>query len=124
MKKIIAVLLSIMLTFGIATSAFAVADTTETTTTVETTTTEPDDPRLDEVETPSDAPEVEELPPTTHPSTTAPATPTDPEIPDTEKEPSILDRVYNAIMIFIKEMIQIIDDSCDKLIDFIDRHSN
>lgn len=124
MKKIIAVLLSIMLTFGIATSAFAVADTTETTTTVETTTTEPDDPRLDEVETPSDAPEVEELPSTTHPSTTAPATPTDPEIPDAEKEPSILDRVYNAIMIFIKEMIQIIDDSCDKLIDFIDRHSN
>ena len=118
MKKIIAVLLSIMLTFGIATSAFAVADTTETTTT------EPDDPRLDEVETPSDAPEVEELPSTTHPSTTAPATPTDPEIPDAEKEPSILDRVYNAIMIFIKEMIQIIDDSCDKLIDFIDRHSN
>ena len=124
MKKIIAVLLSIMLTFGVATSAFAVADTTETTTTVETTTTEPDDPRLDEVETPSDAPEVEELPSTTHPSTTAPAIPTDPEIPDAEKEPSILDRVYNAIMIFIKEMIQIIDDSCDKLIDFIDRHSN
>ena len=125
MKKIIAILLSFMLAFGVTTSALATADPTdspETTTAV----TKPDDSRFDNEEIPSTtcpAPSTDAST-TAAPLTTAPATPVEPEIPDTEKEPSVLDRIYNAIMIFIKEMIQIIDDSCDKLIDFIDRHSN
>lgn len=133
MKKIIAVLLSIMLAFGVATSAFAAvvdpSDSVARTPTI----TEPDDSRFDDEEKPSTTHPVEEVPSTDAPTTEVPTTEaplttgpstSDPEIPDSETEPSILDRIYNAIMIFVKEMIQIIDDSCDKLIDFIDRHIN
>lgn len=121
MKKIIAVLLSIMLTFGIATSALAVSNPTDSPE-ITTAVTKPDDSRVDDEETPSTTCPVLS---TDAPLTTekAPAD-VDPKIPEAEKEPSILDRLYNAIMIFIKEMVQIIDDSCDKLIDFIDRHNN
>ena len=115
MKKIIAILLSIMLAFGVATSALAVADTTESTTTVETTITEPEDPRLDEVETPSDAPATE-----TNPSaeTDAPTT-----SPSENEEPSFLDRIDSAILNFIKEIVKIIGDAWDSLVAFLDQYN-
>lgn len=109
MKKIIAVLLSIMLAFGVATSALAVADTTESTTTVETTITQPEDPRLDGEETPSDAPSTETDAPTTS--------------PDENEEPSFLDRIDSAILNFIKEMVKIIGDAWDSLVAFLDQYN-
>lgn len=121
MKKIIAVLLSIMLTFGVAASAFAATDTTESTTSVESTITEPDDPRLDEVETPSDVPTTD---------TDVPATETDPSTdtdapttsPSENEEPSFLDRIDSAILNFIKEMVKIIGDAWDSLVVFLDQY--
>lgn len=109
MKKIIAVLLSIMFAFGVATSAFAVADITESTTTVETTITQPEDPRLDGEETPSDAPPTETDAPTTS--------------PDENEEPSFLDRIDSAILNFIKEMVKIIGDAWDSLVAFLDQYN-
>lgn len=106
MKKIIAVLLSIMLTFGVATSAFAVADTTNTTSI-----------SASEVETPSDAPATD---------TDAPATETDPstetDAPAEDEEPGFLDRIDSAILNFIKEIVKIIGDAWDSLVAFLDQY--
>jgi hypothetical protein len=107
MKKIIAVLLSIMLAFGVATSAFAVADTTDTTSI-----------SISETETPSDAPATD---------TDAPATETDPstetDAPAEDEEPSFLDRIDSAILNFIKEMVKIIGDAWDSLVAFLDQYN-
>lgn len=107
MKKIIAVLLSIMLTFGVATSAFAVADTTNTTSI-----------SASEVETPSDAPATD---------TNAPATETDPstetDAPTEDEETSFLDRIDSAILNFIKEIVKIIGDAWDSLVAFLDQYN-
>lgn len=107
MKKIIAVLLSIMLAFGVATSAFAVADTTDTSSI-----------SVFETETPSDAPATD---------TDAPATETDPstetDAPTEDKEPSFLDRIDSAILNFIKEMVKIIGDAWDSLVAFLDQYN-
>lgn len=107
MKKIIAVLLSIMLAFGVATSAFAVADTTDTSSI-----------SVSETETPSDAPATD---------TDAPATETDPstetDAPIEDKEPSFLDRIDSAILNFIKEMVKIIGDAWDSLVAFLDQYN-
>lgn len=101
MKKIIAVLLSIMLAFGVATSAFAVADTTESTSI-----------SASEAETPSDAPATD---------TDAPSTETD--APTEDEEPSFLDRIDSAILNFIKEMVKIIGDAWDSLVVFLDQYN-
>ena len=111
MKKIIAVLLSIMLTFGVVTSAFAVADATDTTSV-----------SVSEVETPSDAPATD---------TDVPATETDPSTetdapttsPNESEEPSFLDRIDSAILNFIKEMVKIIGDAWDSLVAFLDQYN-
>ena len=107
MKKIIAVLLSIMLAFGVATSAFAVADTTDTSSI-----------SVSETETLSDAPATD---------TDAPATETDPstetDAPTEDKEPSFLDRIDSAILNFIKEMVKIIGDAWDSLVAFLDQYN-
>jgi hypothetical protein len=107
MKKIIAVLLSIMLVFGVATSAFAVANTTDTTSI-----------SASEAETPSDAPATD---------TDAPATETDPstetDAPTEDEEPSFLDRIDSAILNFIKEMVKIIGDAWDSLVAFLDQYN-
>ena len=107
MKKIIAVLLSIMLTFGIATSAFATSETIDTTSV-----------SISEVETPSDAPATD---------TDAPATETDPstetDAPTDDEEPSLLDRIDSAILNFIKDIVKIIGDAWDSLVAFLDQYN-
>ena len=111
MKKIIAVLLSIMLTFGIVTSVFATSETTDTTSV-----------SISEVETPSDAPATD---------TDAPATETDPSTetdvpttsPNESEEPSLLDRIDSAILNFIKEIVKIIGDAWDSLVAFLDQYN-
>lgn len=107
MKKIIAVLLSIMLAFGVATSAFAVADTTDTSSI-----------SVSETEAPSDAPATD---------TDALATETDPstetDAPAEDEEPSFLDRIDSAILNFIKEMVKIIGDAWDSLVAFLDQYN-
>lgn len=114
MKKIIAVLLSIMLAFGVATSAFAVADTTDTTSV-----------SISDVETPSDAPATDTDAPAT--DTDAPATETDPstetDAPTEDEEPSFLDRIDSAILNFIKEMVKILGDAWDSLVAFLDQYN-
>lgn len=108
MKKIIAVLLSIMLTFGVATSAFAVADTTNTTSI-----------SASETETPSDAPATDTDVPAT--DTDVPSTETD--APAEDEEPSFLDRIDSAILNFIKEIVKIIGDAWDSLVAFLDQYN-
>ena len=111
MKKIIAVLLSIMLIFGVATSAFATSETTDTTSV-----------SISEAETPSDAPATD---------TDAPATETDPSTetdapttsPSEDEEPSFLDRIDSAILDFIKEIVKIIGDAWDSLVAFLDQYN-
>ena len=107
MKKIIAVLLSIMLTFGVAASAFATSETTDTTSV-----------SISEVETPSDAPATD---------TDAPATEADPstetDAPTEDEEPSLLDRIDSAILNFIKEIVKIIGDAWDSLVAFLDQYN-
>ena len=110
MKKIIAILLSFMLSFGVATSALATSDTTESTTTVESTTAvemttaKPGDPELNIEDTPSDAPSVEELPsttvvPSTEDLTTSPDMDIDPEeIPDSPEYGGPLNHLYYAFI--------------------------
>jgi hypothetical protein len=122
MKKIIAVLLSIMLAFGVATSALAMADTTESTTTVESTTAvemttaKPEDPGLEEKDpaaTP-DEPVTEDstdpISTTEAPLTTAPVIieeETDISIPDTMDE-TPLDALYKAFL----NLITVITEIC------------
>lgn len=108
MKKIIAVLLSIMLAFGVATSAFAVADTTNTTSI-----------SASEAETPSDAPATDTDVPAT--DTDVPSTETD--APTEDEEPSFLDRIDSAILNFIKEIVKIIGDAWDSLVAFLDQYN-
>ena len=111
MKKIIAVLLSIMLAFGVASSAFATSEITDTTSV-----------SISEVETPSDAPATD---------TDAPATETDPSTetdvpttsPNESEEPSFLDRIDGAILNFIKEIVKIIGDAWDSLVAFLDQYN-
>jgi hypothetical protein len=108
MKKIIAVLLSIMLAFGVATSAFAVADTTDTTSV-----------SISEAETPSDAPATDTDAPAT--DTDAPSTETD--APTEDEEPSFLDRIDSAILNFIKDIVKILGDAWDSLVAFLDQYN-
>ena len=108
MKKIIAVLLSIVLAFGVATSAFAVADTTNTTSI-----------SAFEAETPSDAPATDTDVPAT--DTDVPSTETD--APTEDEEPSFLDRIDSAILNFIKEIVKIIGDAWDSLVAFLDQYN-
>lgn len=108
MKKIIAVLLSIMLAFGVATSAFAVADTTNTTSI-----------SASEAETPSDAPATDTDVPAT--DTDVPSTETN--APTEDEEPSFLDRIDSAILNFIKEIVKIIGDAWDSLVAFLDQYN-
>lgn len=130
MKKIIAVLLSIMLTFGVATSALAATDTTESATTavesttaVEMTTAKPGDPELDIEDTPSDAPSVEELPsttvvPSTEDPTTSPDMDVEPEeIPDSPEYGGPLSHLYYA---FINLLVVIAEISYAVTIDIYD----
>lgn len=107
MKRIIAILLSLMLAFGVATSAFAVSDVTDLT--------EPTSVSSEEVETPSDPPATETDPST---STDDPTT-----SPSEDEEPSFLDRIDSAILNFIKEMVKIIGDAWDSLVVFLDQYN-
>ena len=107
MKRIIAILLSLMLAFGVATSAFAASDVTNLT--------EATSISSEEVETPSDPPATE-----TDPSTNT-DTPT--TSPSENEEPSFLDRIDSAILTFIKEMVKIIGDAWDSLITLLDQYN-
>ena len=122
MKKIIAILLSFMLAFGVTTSALATADPTDSPE-MTTMVTKPDDSKFNDEEIPSTtfpAPSTD-APTTEAPLTTAPdisiepeLPPIDPEIPDTEKVGSILDRIYTAIRNFITEIVDIISQIIGK----------
>jgi hypothetical protein len=83
------------------------------------TTAKPEDPELDNEETPSDVPSVEELPSTTVPSTEDPTTSPDmdEEIPDSPEHGSPLNSLYSA---FINLLVVIAEISYAVTIDIYD----